>query len=725
MTTNVKDIGRPVPEDGLARSINGVSVVIASYRDPAETLQTLESLAAQTLDPARFEVIVVVNGPHAYDTGPYKQFAHLHPHLQLRVIRTPLAGACHALNLGIEAARMNWLTFVDDDDTVSPGFLEGLLTVAGPGVIPLTTIDDVAGDGTVSKDNRINRQVAPHAGTVVRVEDCPRGISFNASKLIPTDWARHIRYDTHLRSGQDIAFYGALYLVYDFEFAVVPEHLGAVYHRALSDTSQSRRDLTFTFAVDERLDVIESLDRRIARANPRKRPVVNSLLRAQTLFIRRFLDANPERRTDVITAIRQRELRAFPWDLITRDAATYLVTSVCFPPFADPSAITVAKRMIERGQVADVVCSDMGTVRKTDESLMQMVDGLVNHTEVIAPTVSFSDWRSVKRFSLEGWRRLENKLGGDWPYRDMYSRAMWPASHVIAGLIKTKRPGTHWIAEFSDPLSKDVQGGRRVGTIEDDELVESLMSAARHTTGVDLPEPESVFELAELLAFSLSDRLVFTNDTQFDYMLSYLPGDLADAARRKATVSPHPILPPEFYHLSESDDPPHNGTVRLAYFGSFYANRSLTDVLTALTRLDYDERSRLELDVYTPNGDNLRRSIAEMSLFDVVSIQPTVDYLSFLNLTTKYDCLVVEDARTVGTHDRNPYLPSKWSDYRGSGTPVWALVESGSTLSALNPEYLSRLGSVDESVEILRDLLQAQPDRNASHLASASEVRTQ
>ena len=52
-------------------------------------------------------------------------------------------------------------------------------------------------------------------------------------------------------------------------------------------------------------------------------------------------------------------------------------------------------------------------------------------------------------------------------------------------------------------------------------------------------------------------------------------------------------------------------------------------------------------------------------------VGPYVRYLEFLNLTTKFDCLIVNDAATGASHARNPYLPSKWADYRGAGTPVW------------------------------------------------------
>ena len=78
---------------------------------------------------------------------------------------------------------------------------------------------------------------------------------------------------------------------------------------------------------------------------------------------------------------------------------------------------------------------------------------------------------------------------------------------------------------------------------------------------------------------------------------------------------------------------------------------------------------------------------------------PSSPVLQFLNLTTQFDVLVVNDAATASHHDRNPYLPSKVADYVGSGTPVWAICEPGSVMSAMQFEHRSTLGDVDAAVE--------------------------
>ena len=143
--------------------------------------------------------------------------------------------------------------------------------------------------------------------------------------------------------------------------------------------------------------------------------------------------------------------------------------------------------------------------------------------------------------------------------------------------------------------------------------------------------------------------------------------------------------------------------INLAYFGVFYATRGLTEVWQALRRLPAWVAGDIALHVFTSKPDELRTELAEAGLTDVVTANPYVSYLEYLNLASRVDVLIVNDARTVGIHDRNPYLPSKWSDYSGSGTAVWGIVEPGSILSAQPLQHRSELGDVDGALRVLAE----------------------
>ena len=153
--------------------------------------------------------------------------------------------------------------------------------------------------------------------------------------------------------------------------------------------------------------------------------------------------------------------------------------------------------------------------------------------------------------------------------------------------------------------------------------------------------------------------------------------------------------------------------INLAYFGVFYATRGLTEVWQALSRLPRGARRSIALHVFTSRPDDLRAEVAEAGLSDVVIANPYVSYLEYLNLASRVDVLLVNDARTVGIHDRNPYLPSKWSDYRGSGTAVWGIVEPGSVLSKQPLQHRSELGDVAGALKVLAELIAGAGSRGA------------
>ena len=169
-------------------------------------------------------------------------------------------------------------------------------------------------------------------------------------------------------------------------------------------------------------------------------------------------------------------------------------------------------------------------------------------------------------------------------------------------------------------------------------------------------------------------------------------------------VTPQPTLPPRFYSLGTSNYQLDSGTYNIGYFGNFYATRGLNEVLDALAMMDPSQRARVTLHVFTSSTSELKAGVAAKGLADRVRVSDYVPYLEFLHLTTIFDCLLVNDASSGETHAINPYLPSKLSDYEGSGTDIWAITEVGSTLSQLHTRFSSTLGDVAGAKDVLEQM---------------------
>lgn len=109
-----------------------ISVVIPSYKPKTYLFACLDSIKRQSLSVFDYEVIIILNGcnePYAKQITQYIQDNLL---VAWRLIQTDISGVSNARNIGIDKAQGEYITFIDDDDIVSPTYLEELLIVSSP-----------------------------------------------------------------------------------------------------------------------------------------------------------------------------------------------------------------------------------------------------------------------------------------------------------------------------------------------------------------------------------------------------------------------------------------------------------------------------------------------------------------------------------------------------------------------------------------------------------------
>src|SRR5699024_6667943 len=256
--------------------------------------------------------------------------------------------------------------------------------------------------------------------------------------------------------------------------------------------------------------------------------------------------------------------------------------------------------------------------------------------------------------------------------------------------IKRHNPGVKWVAEFSDPLHKDVNAHQRYAPIEDDEYIEGLK---RDTD----PEyhgllNDNVFNLCEVLPFLYADELIFTNTHQLKYMMERFDPELQEMIRKKATVSQHPTPPAALYSLVQSYYKLDDTVINLAYFGNFYDTRGFRQIELVAKQL-YDKGiNNFRIHVFTNLNGKTMQFHKGSDFRDYIVLNPYVSYFEFLNLSDRLDILMIFDAQTIGIKPFNPYVPSKLSDYRGSSSFVWAFTEPGSVLD----------GTIEDKIAITR-----------------------
>ena len=444
-------------------------------------------------------------------------------------------------------------------------------------------------------------------------------------------------------------------------------------------------------------------------ARPRVQELAVQLLRGSAARANSILRGSPHLHAAAIDLLRRNNVIHFPYSVLNEGLAQDLVIAYGFPPFTDTSGLVFARRVLERGRVVDVISKDLTGRAREDSQSGQIVQEFVDRHVLVGGDATFDDWQLITQYCLSGWDALHTQLRAG-QYQRIFSRAMWPASHLLAAMYKLTYPHVRWVAEFSDPMRRDPANRRREVPIGAGPLTEALTGMLADA-GIDFPGEQDLYAWVEDLPYLLADELLFTNASQLDFMTSYLSPAQALGVRGKATVEHHPTPPSHYYRRPRVtvEFPPDR--VNLGYFGMFYPTRGLSSIAAALRALRPELRERIRLHVFCPRPVEMAQLAEQSGLSNQIVAHPYLSYFDFLAVTTQLDCLLVDDFQTAATHPRNPYLPSKWSDYVGSGTPIWRIVEPGSVLASMKSMYVSDLDDVAGATRVLTEIVEIGPRR--------------
>lgn len=104
-----------------------ISIVICSYNRAKYIGEAMLSLYTQTLEPTRFEVIVVDNASTDNTADICREFIANHANAQFTYLLETQQGASFARNTGAAIAKAPLLCFMDDDAIAEPEFLQNIL----------------------------------------------------------------------------------------------------------------------------------------------------------------------------------------------------------------------------------------------------------------------------------------------------------------------------------------------------------------------------------------------------------------------------------------------------------------------------------------------------------------------------------------------------------------------------------------------------------------------
>ena len=386
-----------------------------------------------------------------------------------------------------------------------------------------------------------------------------------------------------------------------------------------------------------------------------------------------------------------------------KSSSENLIISYLFPPSDDVSGIVQAKRILAEKKIVDIVVSDSeyNSFFKLDE----FSNEYINEKIIIEMNGEPTDYiQTIFEFIKKAMVEIEKK---NTNYNRISSICWRLANHFLALEYKFKHPDVFWSAEFSDPMLYTIFNEERYDKLDNQEYIDRINKEILKLGGYPLIEnPTNLYFIVEYLTYLFADEIVFTNINQREIMLSQLPVDVYDMVMKKSQITPVPTLDENYYHINETVVDIDENDINIAYFGSYYANRNFESIFYAFDSLNHKYKDKLKFHMYIQNPEFLKEIAKGMEIENNMIVYDIVDYLEFLNLTTKFDILLANDLVTRDNFKINPYLPSKLADYAGSGNDIWIIYEKGSIMSKADVKYKSHAQNYSTSRDVLIKILE-------------------
>ena len=215
-----------------------ISIIIPTYKPGSYLKDCLESINNQTMNKKCFEVIIVLNGvikPYIeciYNLTKMYDFNSV-------VITTETPGVSNARNIGLIRAQGEYVCFIDDDDKISPSYLENLYYKATPNNIVASNVKAFYNNSNKTENDYIASAYKKliNKNSPLSVFKGRKFMSSSCCKIISRRIIQDVRFDTNLKIGEDSVFMAKISKKVK---SIVLSDSSAIYYRRLRARSASR-----------------------------------------------------------------------------------------------------------------------------------------------------------------------------------------------------------------------------------------------------------------------------------------------------------------------------------------------------------------------------------------------------------------------------------------------------------------------------------------------------
>ncbi len=648
-----------------------VTVMIPTYRKNDYFDQAIQSVLEQTYPQNLISVYVCVNGN---DTRYYEELvSQYRDNDRVTILWTEKQSLSEGRNRMIDALETECATFLDDDDWFTPGYIEELASHYRVGVdIVVGKVNNWDGS-TVDEETYINKALCRLGeGTEHEIQNMNSVLTTAWCKLFSSEKLKSWkRMDATLKNTEDVIFWMENVHRIKGEIYLCNVQTEEAYMRRLTPNSMSRpkKEDEYRFFVDERLMIMKRIEQKIFDDSIGifyKVFYLNQITSQGRFIIRYYEKCDEETKQRIRAKIQESNLNFLNYSWFGEKKGIAFCHN--FAPFVDASAYVATKRL---KQISDdfgkliswrVLMGNMSNQRPWDWIWRRFFAVFQYSQRSVIGKKTYWNEQAQSKWAMNAFKRVEDEKADV-----IYSRSMWPGSHLAALKYKEKYPDAFWYAEFSDPLYMTTDNRPR-------------KVAASGTDGID----DNFYKNIEANVMKNADVIIFTNSNQKEYMLKSNDA-LTGYENKRICCWHHSILPPEYAHIVQCRQKMNPAKINVGYFGTFYANRSYKELLQLLTD------DRIEVYMYTTMTEELRQIQKEyknLKIFDMVSMLET------LSIMRQLDYCIVNDIEFEGRPI--PYLPSKMADYLCAANKIIAIIRDGSPMSKLENDKIVKTYTIDE-----------------------------
>ena len=235
-----------------------ISIIVPTYKPQAYLWECLDSIYKQTFPKTDYELVLVLNGCCEPYNSQIKDWLSKHADLQVQYFQTDKCGVSNARNIALDNVNGEYVTFIDDDDLISPMYLEELYEKVNPNTVSVC-YPYAFNDGKIEKQlpygitdaynyciehkyNKLSSRVRKY-------------FSGPCMKLIPMSFIHDRRYDVRFKNGEDSLF---MFLISDKIKKVAFTSKDAIYYRRYRDNSAYTRGKTKRENIANKMNMIKA-----------------------------------------------------------------------------------------------------------------------------------------------------------------------------------------------------------------------------------------------------------------------------------------------------------------------------------------------------------------------------------------------------------------------------------------------------------------------------------